>query len=176
MRTTTDPPRTAILSLATLGVLALSDCGGGSSPGSADPPSAVDLPQGDEAVEVDPADFTTDITNRYWPMRPGDRWISSETDGDGEVLQVEVTVEDRTHTVANGIRARVVHDLVTRDGVVVEDTLDWYAQDLDGNIWYLGEETAEYENGKVVSTEGSWEAGVDGAQPGIASRPIRDRG
>jgi hypothetical protein len=62
----------------------------------------------------------------------------------------------------------VVHDRVsTADGAVVEDTRDWYAQDADGNVWYLGEETAEYENGQVVSTEGSWEAGVDGAQPGI---------
>ena len=66
-----------------------------------------------------------------------------------------------------GIEARVVHDLVTEDGDPVEDTYDWYAQDADGNIWYLGEDTKEYENGKVVSTAGSWEAGVDGAQPGV---------
>ena len=101
-------------------------------------------------------------------MKPGDRWISSETDGKGDVLRVEVTVQDGTYTVAAGIEARVVHDQVTRAGAVVEDTLDWYAQDADGNIWYLGEKTAEYENGQVVSTAGSWEAGVDGAQPGIA--------
>ena len=48
-----------------------------------------------------------------------------------------------------------------------EDTLDWYAQDADGNIWYMGEDTKEYKNGKVSSTKGSWEAGVDGAQAGI---------
>jgi hypothetical protein len=67
-----------------------------------------------------------------------------------------------------GIEARVVHDKVTAsDGALVEDTLDWYAQDAKGNIWYLGEDTKEYENGKVTSTEGSWQAGVDGAQPGI---------
>jgi hypothetical protein len=130
--------------------------------------SGAGLPQGSEAVELDPADFTIDITNNYWPMKPGDRWISSETDGKGDVLKVEVTVQDGTYTVAAGIEARVVHDLVTRAGAVVEDTTDWYAQDRDGNIWYVGEKTAEYENGQVVSTEGSWEAGVDGAQPGIA--------
>ncbi len=130
--------------------------------------SGAGLPQGSEAVELDPADFTVDITNNYWPMKPGDRWISSETDGKGDVLKVEVTVQDGTYTVAAGIEARVVHDLVTRAGAVVEDTTDWYAQDRDGNIWYVGEKTAEYENGQVVSTEGSWEAGVDGAQPGIA--------
>jgi hypothetical protein len=154
------------LALATLGVLTLSACGGGaaSAPGNVTSP----LPQGSESVELDPGDFTVDITNTYWPMEPGDRWISSETDGKGDVLRVEVTVQDETYTVASGIEARVVHDRVTRDGAVVEDTLDWYAQDGDGNIWYLGEKTAEYENGQVVSTEGSWEAGVDGAQPGIA--------
>ena len=53
------------------------------------------------------------------------------------------------------------------DGELIEDTLDWYAQDVAGNVWYLGEDTAEYENGVIVSTAGSWEAGVDGAQPGI---------
>lgn len=50
---------------------------------------------------------------------------------------------------------------------MIEDTLDWYAQDVDGNVWYLGEDTAEYEDGVVVNTAGSWEAGVDGAQAGI---------
>jgi hypothetical protein len=61
----------------------------------------------------------------------------------------------------------VVPAPVTVDGELVEDTYDWYAQDVDGNVWYMGEETAEYENGEVVSTAGAWEAGVDGALPGI---------
>jgi hypothetical protein len=153
------------LTLAAVGALTLTACGGGSS-GDASTPSA--LPQGDEKVQLDPADFTVDITNRWWPMSVGDRWVSEETDGEGGVFQVEVTVLDRTKTVAMGIEARVVHDQVTQDGALVEDTLDYYAQDADGNIWYLGEQTAEYENGTVTTTEGSWEAGVDGAQPGIA--------
>ena len=67
----------------------------------------------------------------------------------------------------DGVTARVIHDRVTRQGQVVEDTRDWYAQDSDGNLWYLGEDTKEYENGKVKSTEGSWAYGVDGAQPGV---------
>jgi hypothetical protein len=79
---------------------------------------------------------------------------------------VVVTVTDRTREI-RGIDARVVHDVVTENGEVVEDTFDWYAQDADGNIWYLGEATKELENGEVVSTEGSWEAGVDGALPGV---------
>ena len=125
------------------------------------------LPQGSEPVSLDPAEFTTEITNPYWPMKPGSSWVYRETDK-GEVLRVEVTVTDQTKLIANGIEARVVHDVVSQDGEPVEVTDDWYAQDSDGNVWYLGEDTAEYENGKVVSREGSFEAGVDGAQPGIA--------
>lgn len=119
------------------------------------------LPVGSEPVELDPVDFTTEIDNPYWPMRPGSRWVYREGD-----QRVVVTVTSRTREII-GIEARVVHDVVTEDGEVVEDTYDWYAQDDDGNIWYLGENTKEFENGEVVSTEGSWEAGVDGAQPGI---------
>ena len=99
-------------------------------------------------------------------MSPGSRWVYRETDGKGGVQRVDVTVTEQTKVV-DGIEAVVVHDLVTEKGDKVEDTLDWYAQDKDGNIWYLGEDTKEYENGKVVSKEGSWEPGVDGAQAGI---------
>ena len=61
-----------------------------------------------------------------------------------------------------------MRDTVTQNGELVEDTFDWYAQDRRGNVWYLGEETKEYENGKSSSTAGSWEAGVNGAQAGVA--------
>jgi hypothetical protein len=119
------------------------------------------LPVGAEPVELDPADFTTEIDNPYWPMRPGSRWVYRE----GE-QRVEVTVTRETKRIM-GIEAVVVHDVVSENGRLVEDTYDWYAQDADGNVWYLGEDTKEYENGKLKSTEGSWEAGVDGAQAGI---------
>ena len=66
-----------------------------------------------------------------------------------------------------GVSTTVVRDTVTIDGALVEDTYDWYAQDQEGNVWYFGEETAEYEDGEIVSTAGAWEAGVDGALPGI---------
>jgi len=79
---------------------------------------------------------------------------------------VEVTVTDKTKQIL-GITATVVHDVVTEGGAVVEDTFDWYAQDADGSIWYLGEDTAEFEGGEIVTREGSFEAGVDGALPGI---------
>jgi hypothetical protein len=124
------------------------------------------LPQGSERVKLDPADFTTRIDNPYWPMAPGDKWVYKETD-EGEQYKVEVTVTDRTKIIANGVEARVIHDVVSQNGQPVEVTDDWYAQDKAGNVWYLGEDTAEYENGRVTSRAGSFEAGVDGAQAGI---------
>lgn len=152
-----------IIAGALLGAVALAGCGGDERQSAA----ALDLPQGNEPVELDPAEFTTEIDNPYWPMRPGNRWVYRETEG-GSEMRVVVTVTDRTKEIANGIEARVVHDVVTEAGEPVEVTDDWYAQDSEGNIWYLGEDTAEYERGRVVSRSGSFEAGVHGAQPGIA--------
>ena len=129
--------------------------------------SAQGLPQGADPVNLDPKTFTTRIDNPYWPMDPGTRWTYRETDQEGARLEVVVTVSDQTERIANGVTARIVRDTVTEDGEIVEDTFDWYAQDKDGNIWYLGENTAEFEKGKVVTKEGSFEAGVDGALPGI---------
>ncbi len=126
------------------------------------------LPQNTESLTLDPADFSTTIDNPYWPMAPGASWTFRESDTTGTQQKVVVTVTDQTKRIANGVTARVVRDVVTEDGVPVEVTDDWYAQDRDGNIWYLGEATTEYENGKPVNTDGSFEAGVDGAQAGIA--------
>jgi hypothetical protein len=119
------------------------------------------LPQGSDPVEIDPSRFSAEIDHPFWPMEPGTIWVYRE----GE-QRVEVTVTDRTRTVM-GAETRVVHDLVTENGVPVEDTLDWYAQDDDGNLWYFGEDTTEFEDGKPAGHAGAWEAGVDGALPGI---------
>ena len=100
-------------------------------------------------------------------MKPGTRWVYRETDPDGTRQKVVVKVLDQTKLIANGVTARVVRDTVTERGKLVEDTFDWYAQDRAGNVWYMGELTKEYENGKFKSTEGSFEAGVDGAKAGI---------
>ena len=131
------------------------------------PSASFDLPQGDDPVDLDPADFTTDIDNPYWPMEPGTRWTLREIDEKGRELKIVVIATDDTKLIANGITARVVRDTVTLDGEIIEDTNDWYAQDADGNVWYLGEDTAEFEDGEITSREGAWEAGVDGALPGI---------
>ena len=141
-----------LLALISLGVVA---CGGGGDDDD------------DTSTAKSPADFTTEIDNPWWPMKPGSRWVYRETDSEGARQKVVVTVTNRTKEIANGVEARVVHDVVTEDGEFVEVTDDWYAQDSDGNIWYLGEDTTEYENGKPVSKSGSFEAGVDGAEPGI---------
>jgi hypothetical protein len=134
--------------------------------GCGDDASQSALPRGDEPVTLDPARFSATIDNPYWPMRVGSRWVYREVDEDG-VARVTVTVTPRVRTV-DGVEARVVRDVVTRGGRVVEDTFDWYAQDDDGNVWYLGEDTTAYEEDGSASTEGSWEAGVGGAQAGIA--------
>jgi hypothetical protein len=166
MRARADRPRGRAWAVAAVGTLSLSGCGG--SAGSTDANSSPGLPQGGDPVQLDPADFTADVTNRYWPLRPGARWVYESVDADGTAQHVEVTVLDQTYEVAAGIEARVVHDVVMQDGALLEDTRDYYAQDAAGNVWYVGEQTTEYPPGEPTSTEGSWEAGVDGAQPGVA--------
>jgi len=125
------------------------------------------LPTGAEPVNLNPADFTADITHPYWPMKPGTQWSYREVDKKGDVQTVVVVATTETKKLANGVTARVVRDTVRSDGELVEDTFDWYAQDSAGNVWYMGEDTAEFENGKIASREGSFEAGVGGALPGI---------
>jgi hypothetical protein len=159
----------SVLLVAATALAVAAGCGGGGQ-------SADKLPQGAEPFELDPADFTTQIDNRYWPMAPGQRWTYRELDEEGKAQTVVTTITDATKRLANGITARVVRDTVTQDGEVVEDTFDWYAQDGRGNIWYLGEDTAEFENGKVTTRKGSWEAGVDSALAGVAipADPVDD--
>jgi hypothetical protein len=111
------------------------------------------------------ARFTDRIDNPDLPFLPGARWVYEGT-SDGEPERVEVVVTGERRAVM-GVNTVVVRDTVTSNGVVVEDTEDWYAQDGDGNVWYFGESVKNFEHGRLESTDGSWEAGVDGAQPGI---------
>jgi hypothetical protein len=114
---------------------------------------------------IDPARFTGTVDNPYFPLLPGARWVMEGSgESTGEVTTTVVT--DETTTIM-GVVCTVVRDEVKADGALQELTFDWYAQDADGNVWYFGEDTAEYENGEVSSRKGSWKAGVDGAQPGI---------
>ena len=110
---------------------------------------------------IDPENFVTAVDNPLWPLPVGTKMVFEGHE------HVEVTVTDQTKTIL-GIPTIVVRDTVLDDmGEMVEDTFDWYAQDSDGNVWYMGEDTKEYSGGMVSSTFGSWEAGVDGAKPGI---------
>jgi hypothetical protein len=114
---------------------------------------------------IDPADLVSVVDNPYFPLEPGTVLVyEGQSDGEHEVVTIHVT--DRTKEIL-GVRCVVVRDTVKVAGEIHEDTFDWYAQDVDGNVWYMGEDTKGYENGKVSSTEGSWEAGVDGALPGV---------
>ncbi len=124
-------------------------------------------------VELDPDDFVTDplmigsgvTPNPYFPLVPGTLWtyISEE---DGETVTVEVM---NTVKMIEDVPAIVVKDIValTDSGEVIEDTDDYYAQDLDGNVWYLGEIALNFEEGELVDMDGSWKTGRDGGQPGI---------
>ena len=157
----------------------LAACGGATTETSAAAPGAPATPAsgaettpvidpGDGGVyapDLDPADFVTNVDNPFLPLPPGSVWVY-EGIADGETERIEVVVTPDRRDVM-GVSAVVVRDTVTIGDELVEDTFDWYAQDAEGNVWYLGEETAEYEDGEVVSTAGSWEAGVDGALPGI---------
>ncbi|WP_068116206.1 calcium-binding protein [Tropicimonas marinistellae] len=113
----------------------------------------------------DDSDFSTIIDNPYLTFRPGTTFIS-ENAIEGEIITVTVTDETR---VVDGVTCLVVHDVVTQNGFVIEDTYDWYAQDSEGNVWYFGEETYELDprDPDVREPEGAWETGVDGAEAGI---------
>jgi hypothetical protein len=112
---------------------------------------------------IDPANFVAGVTNKYFPLTPGKVYTY---EGNNGTVQGTVTVTNEHKTIL-GVQTMVVKDTVLTNGKLQEDTIDWYAQDKEGNVWYFGEDTKEYHNGKVVSTEGTWQAGVNGAKPGI---------
>ena len=139
-----------------------------------------DLGQDRYDPQLETADFVDDplqiggavAPNPYWPLVPGTTWTYENEEG-GETIIVEVLDEIKPieYPADSGqfFNCIVVNDVVTDtdSGDVIEDTLDWYAQDLDGNVWYFGEIAQNFEDGELVDIEGSWKAGVDGAKPGI---------
>ncbi len=155
--------RTAVVTMVSLALIAVA----GAQAKTGGNAASCALPQGREHAKIDPAGFTTKIDNPWWPMAQGSRWIYRETAPDGSKVKDVVTVSTKTKRVADGVTTRIVHDVATEDGKPVEVTDDYYAQDRCGNVWYFGEATAEYENGKVSSRHGSFEAGVGGAEPGV---------
>jgi len=125
----------------------------------------LDVTKDPYSVNIQPSDFVSGVDNPYFPLVPGTRLVY-----DSLILKPaehdEVVVTENT-TVIMGITCTVVRDTVSVEGVVTEETFDWYAQDINGNVWYMGEDSTTYSNGVAVSKAGSWEGGVDGALPGI---------
>ncbi len=117
-------------------------------------------------VEIDPADFVDGIDNPYLPLVPGTKWRYEAHTEDGETERIELEVLSETRQVM-GVTATILHDMVFVDDELAEDTHDWFAQDKEGNVWYLGEEVDNYEDGVLINHAGAWEWGVDGALPGI---------
>ncbi|TCO51602.1 hypothetical protein EV646_101593 [Kribbella antiqua] len=113
-----------------------------------------------------PSHFTANVTNPWFPLKPGRTLVSTGVKDGQKALDLFVTTS-RTKVVA-GVRTRVVEDRLYLNNVLRERTSDYYAQDRCGNVWYFGEDTAELDShGRVISTEGSFHAGIDGAQPGV---------
>jgi len=115
--------------------------------------------------EIDPANFTTKIDNPLFPLKPGTTFIYEGQTSQG-LEHDEFIVTHKTRVIM-GVTCVEVRDRVRLDGKLAEDTLDWFAQDLDGNVWYFGENTHELENGLITTIDGSFVAGVEGAKPGI---------
>jgi len=123
--------------------------------------------RGSGATSPDPSNFTQPKQNPYYPLVPGTVTKFRGTD-DGKLFHERVSITHRTRTI-QGIHATVVLDVLRRaDGTIAEKTHDWYAADNDGNVWYMGEDTATYHpDGSVGGHGGSWEAGVHGAEAGL---------
>ncbi len=127
-----------------------------------------DLGGGIYAPAVNPASFVDGVDHPYFPLQPGVTLVY-EKHTDRGIEHIEVTTT-RKQKVILGVTCVEVRDVVTLNGVPIEDTLDWFAQDLWGNVWYFGELSMNFENGELVSLDGSWKAGVDDAQPGIVMK------
>ncbi|MGH3375676.1 MAG: hypothetical protein ACRDP6_13135 [Actinoallomurus sp.] len=156
--------RLQMVALAALPIFAVA-CGGGTeatAPRAAQPPPSPPA----SAPTIRPADFIAKVDNPWFPLTPGTT-LTYKGVKDGKPTVDKVVVTDRT-TVVDGVPSVALRDNLYEGGNLEERTTDWYAQDRQGNVWYFGEETAELDpKGHVTSTEGSWQAGKDGAQPGI---------
>jgi hypothetical protein len=115
---------------------------------------------------INPADFVPDINNKFFTLKPGMKFTYQDKRG---IERIELTVTNETKKLM-GVTTRAVRVTEWRNGALKEDTTDWYAQDKAGNVWYFGEAVNNYKDGKLIHHTGSWEAGVNGAKPGIIMR------
>lgn len=153
--------------IACLGILAALVTGCGSSGTKQTATSASELApvQGKYDPSIDPADFVAHVDNPLWPLKPGTTFHYVGTRGKTSQTDDEVVTQETKRIL--GIRCTVVRDTVSEHGRPIERTLDFYAQDKDGNVWYLGEDSFERQHGRFVRASDSWRSGVDGAKPGI---------
>jgi hypothetical protein len=128
-------------------------------------PAALAPIHGGYSPQIRPADFVARVDNRYWPLKPGTAFHFDGVRGRTAQTDDEV-VTHRTKRIL-GIDCTVVRDTVSEGGRPIERTLDWYAQDRQGNVWYMGELSLELRHGRFVKASDSWKSGVNGAQPGI---------
>jgi hypothetical protein len=154
-----------------LAVVAIGATSGVASPSSAAPastsPSASNLApiHGPYNPDIDPANFVRRVDNRYLPFIPGTRFHYKGVSGTTPQTDDEVVLHKTKRIL--GIKSTVVRDTVSAHGKAVERTFDYYAQDKRGNVWYMGEFSLERQHGRLVKASDSWQAGVDGAKPGI---------
>lgn len=123
---------------------------------------------GSYSPKIDPANFVATIDNRYFPLKPGTAF--RYTGFKDKTAQIDDMVVTHHTKRILGVTCTVVRDTVSQHGKPLERTFDWYAQDKEGNVWYMGEEALELQNGRFVRASDSWEAGVNGAKPGIIMR------
>jgi hypothetical protein len=129
------------------------------------PPGQLAPIHGRYAPKIDAANFVATIDNRYLPYKPGTAFHFEGVRGTTAQTDDEVVLR-RTKQIL-GVTCTVVRDTVSEHGRPVERTFDWYAQDEQGNVWYMGEDSLELQHGRFVRASDSWEAGVRGAKPGI---------
>ena len=144
-------------------VLALMATGCGSKKSAS--PSRLAPTHGRYAPKIDPRHFVAKVDNPLWPLQPGTTFHYEGVRGKTPQRDDEVVTHQTKRIL--GIEATVVRDTVSEHGHPIERTLDYYAQDKDGNVWYLGEDAFELKNGRFAKASDSWLSGVDGAEPGI---------
>ena len=144
-----------------LALFALAGCGGSS------PKSASDLApiHGKYAPKIDGANFVSTVDNPLWPLEPGTSYHYEGVRGTTPQTDDELVLHRKKQIL--GISCTIVLDTVSEHGHAVERTRDYYAQDKQGNVWYLGEDSFERDHGRFVRASDSWLSGVDGAKPGI---------
>jgi hypothetical protein len=151
--------------LAMFAGLVLAGCTEPTIPGS---PTTPDTPNGTFAVSPPAGDFVPESNNTYFPLVPGTTFrYESQTDEGLETQDFTVTFNTK---IIQDITTRVVEDIVRLDGVIIEHTFDWFAQNQEtGDVWYFGEDSRQFDpvTGKLIGREGSWQAGHKDAQAGI---------